>query len=98
MSVETRVHHDKLENQFVIERVQDVEDILDLNKHLQGEQQKWAGSFRHIGNIPNVILEKWMNEDGVNLLGMPGDAWGQYIKRKLNDPDYRWLRTTTGRL
>jgi hypothetical protein len=33
-----------------------------------------------------------MNEDGVNVLGMSSEEWGQYIKRKLDDPDWRHLR------
>jgi hypothetical protein len=79
--------------------VQDVESIIDRNKSLQNEGQTWAGTFRHIGTIPNVILEKWMNEEGApNLLAMSGDEFGQFVKRKLNDPDWRWLKTTSGRV
>jgi hypothetical protein len=84
---------------LTVRRVQDVESIIERNKFLQGEGQTWAGAFRHIGTIPNVILEKWMNEEGApNLLAMSGDEFGQFVKRKLNDPDWRWLKTTSGRV
>jgi hypothetical protein len=92
-AVSTDVHLDRSENTFTFQRVQDVESILENNKRLQSEQQKsdWG---RHIASIPNVFLEKWINEDGVNYLALPKDEFARLIKRKLRDPDYAWLRTT----
>ena len=43
--------------------------------------------------VPNVVLEKWMNEEGVPVLGLPADEFARFIRRKLNDPDWRNLRT-----
>jgi hypothetical protein len=88
----TRVHYDASERTVTFERVQDVEAILEHNKRLQSMPQKsdWG---RHIATIPNVILEKWMKEDGVNLLGLSSEEWGAFIRKKLADPDYRFLRT-----
>ncbi len=87
-----RPHFDSDGKTFHVEHWQDVEDIIDRNKALQNEPQRsdWG---RHIASIPNVILVRWMNEDGVNVLGMSSDEWGRYIKRKLSDPDWRHLRT-----
>lgn len=90
----TRPRLDRSEGLIVIERVQDIEPILDLNKYLQNEPQAWAGDWHHIGTIPNILIEKWANEEGVNILGMTAEEWGQFIKRKLRDPDNKWLRTT----
>jgi len=98
MSVETITKLDRSEGLVVVERVQDIEAILDRNKALQNEAQAWAGDWHHLGTIPNVILEKWMNEEGVNVLGMCAEEWGQFIKRKLRDPDNMWLRTTNRRI
>lgn len=98
MSVATNWQLDRNEGRVVVERVQDIETILDRNKYLQNEAQTWAGDWHHIGSIPNVVLEKWMNDEGVNILKMPADEWGQFIKRKLRDPDNMWLRTTNRRL
>lgn len=91
--IRTVVHIDRSDNQFHFQRVQDVEDILANNKRLQSEQQNsdWG---RHIASIPCVILEKWINEDGVNYLSLPKDEFARLVKRKLRDPDYAWLRTT----
>lgn len=93
---ETRVHFDATTRTVQFERLQDVEPIIENNKRLQNESQHsdWG---RHFASIPNVIIEKWCNEDGVNYLALPGDEFGRIIKQKLRDPDYAWLRTTDKR-
>ena len=83
---------DRADHRIVASTWQDVEPILDRNKALQNEPQR-RGDLRHIGTIPNVILVKWMNEEGANVLKMSSDEFGKFIKRKLADPDWRWLRT-----
>ena len=47
---------------LVVNRVQDVEPILERNKVLRGIAQPsdWG---RHVATIPNVILERWFNEE-----------------------------------
>jgi hypothetical protein len=91
--VRTVVHFDRSDNSFTFQRVQDVEAILENNKRLQTEQHRsdWG---RHIASIPNVVLEKWINDDGVNYLALPKDEFARLVKRKLRDPDWAWLRTT----
>lgn len=90
MSVQTRVSVNSSERLIVVERLQDVEDIIERNKQLQGEEQ--TGDMRLIASIPAIIIERWMKEDGVNYLALPNDEFARLIKRKINDPDYRWLR------
>lgn len=77
---------------LLVDYYQDCQDIIDRNKALQNEPQKsdWG---RHIGTIPNGILLHWMVTEGVNLFALPADEFGRYIKRKLDDPDWRFLRT-----
>lgn len=87
----TRVHRDKADRTITFERLQDVEPILDANKALQGERQR--GDFRHIGSVPNVLIERWMNEEGAPVLSMGSREFAQFIKRKLDDPQYAYLRT-----
>jgi len=72
---------------------QDVEPILEHNKVLQTIPQKsdWG---RHIASIPMVIVEKWLREDGVYFPSLPQPERGKYLRRKLLDPDYRFLLTT----
>jgi hypothetical protein len=76
------------------ERCQDCEPIVEHNKQAQNEIQK--GDFHHIGEIPNVIIEKWMNEEGISYreIMAPGS---EFVKKKLRDPDWAWLRATSKR-
>jgi len=80
---------------LTINRVQDVLPILEDNKRLQAEPQSRTTPFRHIARIPNVILEKWFNEElarGNVSLKWGGKEFDAIVKRKLQDPDWKFLR------
>ncbi|HEY1544975.1 MAG TPA: hypothetical protein VGG01_21465 [Xanthobacteraceae bacterium] len=89
--VVARVHLDSDGDRFTVEHIQDVEPILTRNKALQAEPQRsdWG---RHIATIPNVVLVKWMTEEGADVLRMSGEEFGAFIRQKLDDPDWRHLR------
>jgi hypothetical protein len=93
--VATRLHKEG-DGKFIAERIQDVEPILENNKRLQCEPQDRKSSFRHIASIPNIFIERWLNEEyargnvGIKLFGPEMDA---IVERKLKDPDWKWLRT-----
>jgi hypothetical protein len=36
---------------------------------------------------------KWLNEEGADVLRMGAQEFGAFIRRKLDDPDWRHLRT-----
>jgi len=93
--IHTRTRYDAAEGVVVIERVQDCEPILERNKALQNEQRADSDWGRHIASVPNVILERWIKEDGVNLLALPAQEFGALIRRKLRDPDWAFLRTNS---
>jgi hypothetical protein len=90
--VTSRVRLDSDGTTLTVERVQDVEAIIERNKLLRTLPQRsdWG---RHIATIPNIIIERWMKEDGVNVLGLSSEEFGEFIRKKLNDPDWRHLRT-----
>jgi hypothetical protein len=97
MSVATTL---KLDNgDLVVERVQDCAPILDRNAELRSMPQKSVGTEtwgRHVASIPCVIIERWMNEEwqrGNVELKMAGDEFDKMVQRKLQDPDWKWLRT-----
>jgi hypothetical protein len=74
---------------------QDVEPILQRNARLRGERQRgdWG---RHVATIPNVILLKWLNEAharGNTGLRMFTKEFDALVARKLEDPDWKYLRT-----
>jgi len=89
--VVARVHLDSDGDRFTLEHVQDVAPILARNEALRSQPQKsdWG---RHIATIPNVVLVKWMNEEGADVLRMSGHEFGEFIRKKLDDPDWRHLR------
>jgi len=74
---------------------QDVEPILEHNKELRTQSQKsdWG---RHVAKIPNVIITRWLNEEWArgNLGLRPFTReFDELVKRKLADPDWKYLRT-----
>lgn len=91
----TELHVDASEKTFTLNRVQDVQDIIDNNKRLQGEAQKsdWG---RHVATIPNIFLEKWLREEwdkgNVNLQIFTPE-FDLLCESKLKDPDWKFLRT-----
>lgn len=89
-------HYDNDTGDFSIETVQDVEPFLDANKRAQNNGDGFTPSrdMKRIANIPNVVIEKWLNELGVNVFDKNHEP---AVRRLLNDPDWRYLRTSPGR-
>lgn len=81
-----------------IETSQDVEPIIELNKKLANESKGYSKSreLRHIAQIPFNVLHMWSQVDGVNLFALHRREKLAYLRRKLNDPDWRFLRTSGG--
>lgn len=94
--VSTRIEADS-EGHLIIHRVQDVQPILDRNKALFNEGDGYSPSreFRRAASIPNVVIEKWLNEEGINLFDP--DHWPA-VQAKLNSSEYAYLRTAPGRI
>lgn len=85
--------HQHGDGSFTYERVQDVEPILDQNKRWQNEPQKKSEVMgHHIATIPNIIIDKWAKEEGANLMAMNKYEADKFLRKKLADPDYRWLK------
>lgn len=97
--METRVILDKADRPkdslVVVHSMQDVEPILEYNKELRTQPQHsdWG---RHVASIPNVIITQWLNEEwmrgNVGLRPFTKE-FDELVKRKLNDPDWKYLRT-----
>jgi hypothetical protein len=52
-------------------------------------------AFRHAAHIPDAVWMKWKIEEGIDIFNkdhLPA------IKRKLDDPEWRHLRTSVFRL
>lgn len=60
----------------------------DLDKHKKQSKDGWA----HYAKVPFDVIEKWKREEGINF--WDANDWKRVMK-KLNDPDYRYLKRTT---
>lgn len=88
------------DGQMVINRVQDIEDILKQNKaafnNVSTKGQKFKGDMQKVASIPLIVLEKWMREGLVKNPFNPTPEDKKALKRLLNDPENRFLRTCPG--
>lgn len=86
------------DDDVTIERVQDVEGILEENKRVYDEDQNRKAFGRRVASIPNIVIEQWMKE-GINIFNMNSDPdVRKKIFMKLNSPDWKHLRTHNSRL
>ena len=75
---------------MVARALQDVEPILDLNKHKRDEFRRYDGEFHQAASIPNVIVDQLMKN------GIWHDP--KRLKDWLNDPDNKAFRTSKGKI
>jgi len=91
-------HYDAATDHTVIETVQDLAPVLERNKSLQNADDRgWSPSrdLRRAATIPDIIVLKWRNDYGIDVFNR--DHWAA-VKRLLNDPEWRYLRTAPGTL
>ena len=98
--MERKLFVDEGEKTLTFVNVQDVEPILDLNKEQRSEDQHsdWG---RRIARIPNSILLQWFYEEqakGNLTLQMYTEEFDRIVARKLQDPDWAYLRTDKPKL
>jgi hypothetical protein len=77
---------------FLIRHEGDVEPELDANKAMASHNDGYNAdrSMRRAAHIPDIIAVKWLTEEGW-WLHDPEAA--PKLKQKLNDPEWRHLRT-----
>ena len=95
-----RPHSDSNGRDLAIEQVQDVEPILQWNREARRDEQRneWG---RHVARIPNVIYVKWLNEEHANgntSVRMFSPEFDGIVQRKLDDPEWAYLRTDRPKL
>ena len=89
--------HDAATGVSTIEYRQDAGPVIEANKRLQNEGDGYSPSrdLRRAAGIPAIIVMKWLVEDGINVFER--DHWAA-VRRKLNDPEWPWLRTAPGKV
>lgn len=87
---------------------QDCDPILDRNRELANFTDGYTTTpgriRRHIAEIPNVVVEQWLHEKcscskvpgehGFNVFRCSDDA----LRKRLRDPEYAFLRCSSGRI
>jgi len=90
--------HDPVKKKNFFKTEQDVEDILEHNKNLANHDDKgWTKTkeWRRVAEIPNVVQEMWIQQYGADPMAKGNE---KLLRRLLNDPENRYLRTAPGRL
>ena len=77
--------------------VGETDPVIERNKAMLTHNDGYTPSreMRRVASIPYILINKWIVEEGVNVLD-PANA--DFLKKKLNDPDYAFLRTAEGRI
>jgi hypothetical protein len=62
--------------------------ILERNKRAQNDWNGKLGELNHAAHIPASTLIQWYAQDGYKAVLLDPD----YLARKLNDPDWKYLK------
>lgn len=94
----TGVRHDYYwddkNERMTIRNRHDVGDILESNKRQFNETtdaRYGKEMVHHVADIPTSLWLRWKREEGVDILQNTPEA-KKFLKRKLNDPDFRYLK------
>jgi hypothetical protein len=90
--------YDEHTDTIIIKRTCDVQPIIDRNKELDNHSDGWVGEGRDMrlaASIPTEVAYKWLVEKGVNCWRK--EHWPA-VRKLLNDPEWRYLRTGSFRL
>ena len=95
-AITTTFEYDPISDETIIGRHQDVGVILDMNKAVANDEDISKRGIKagwwHYATIPNIIIEKFRTEHGVDFFNKDHQ---KAIFRLLNQPEYRYLKTTT---
>jgi len=88
-------HYHNPTGEFAIENIEDIQPLLDSNKKLQNEDHSIRDEFRLSARIPMTVVYEWKRLFGVDVYKKDH---AQAVKKLLNSPDYRYLKTTNRRI
>lgn len=96
-------HFDEITGRAAIQTISDVQPVIDSNKRLlnQGDTgYSPSRELKRIASIPMNVLMAWNQQLGIDLNKQSPFAIlkdRKVLARFLNDPDWAYLRTATGR-
>ena len=79
--------YDLVDGKLVIKRTQDVQALIDQNRHEAQEAPSMFGQarVRKLGSIPFVIADQWSRECGA---GIGSKEFAEYAKKKLMSGEF----------
>ena len=89
--------HDLGDQKYALEYSADCEAVIAHTQNLANSHDGYSPSreLRHVATIPAIIQLRWRELYGIEVWNR--NHWPG-VKRLLNDPDWRWLRSSDGRL
>jgi hypothetical protein len=86
-------YHEQPDGTFVIETRQDVRPVIERNKALQSAGDGFTPSrdMARVASIPVVVQYEWLKRYGVNVFDRDDE---KRVRHLLNDPEWRYLRTS----
>ena len=88
-------HYHNPTGEFAIEHIEDIQPLIDSNKKLQQEDHHRADEFRLSARIPMTVVYEWKRTYGVDLFNKDHK---EGVRKLLNSPEYRYLKTTNRRI
>ena len=88
-------HYHNPTGEFAIEHIEDIQPLIDSNKKLQQEDHHRADEFRLSARIPMTVVYEWKRTYGVDLFNKNHK---EGVRKLLNSPEYRYLKTTNRRI
>jgi len=75
---------------------QENDEFLSRNRAMANHNDGYSPSreLRREGSVPLGLIEHWKQTEGVNVLHPSGH---EFLKKKLNDYDWSYLRTSPGK-
>lgn len=84
------------DDRIFIAQTQDCTPIAERAKSLHNAGQFGSSDMKHAATIPDVILEKYMNEHRVSYQELMNNP--EHFRRICNDPDNKMFRIWPGKL
>ena len=88
-------HFHEPTKEMAIEHIEDIQPLIESNKKLQQEDHFIKDDFRLSARIPMTVYYEWKNKFGVDIFN-PDHK--EAVKKLINSPDYRYLKTTNRRI
>jgi hypothetical protein len=84
-------HFHDATGEFAIEHIEDIKPLIDSNQRLRDNDHSSKDEFRLSARIPLTVVYEWKNKYGVDI---NNKNHMEAVKKLLNSPDYRYLKTT----